>query len=82
MLETVLKCTNDNRKDDIQFERIRDTLYGFWNDKLIIDYYHPACYYPNRVNYYALMSVCRMAEAEWEERKAAYACKTDWNIRS
>ncbi len=56
--------------DELDVEKTSDTMYGFWKDKLIIDYYHPACHYPNRVNYYALMSICRLALAEWEERKA------------
>jgi len=37
------------------------TLFGEWNGKLVIDYYHPASQYPNSVNYYALMSICRLA---------------------
>ncbi len=37
------------------------TLFGEWNGKLVIDYYHPASQYPNRVNYYALMAICRIA---------------------
>ena len=61
-------------EDELSAENTSDTMYGFWRDKLIIDYYHPACHYPNRVNYYALMSICRMAEADWRERKDAYAC--------
>lgn len=56
---------------DVQYTS--DTMYGFWKDTLIIDYYHPACHYPNRVNYYALMSICRMASKEWRDRKIAYA---------
>lgn len=58
--------------DELYVDTTSDTMYGFWRDKLIIDYYHPACQYPNRINYYALMSICRMAEKEWRERKDAY----------
>lgn len=84
LLEAVLdaKGNEKNANPDIRFEKIRDTMYGFWKDKLVIDYYHPACHYPNRVNYYALMSICRMAEQEWEERKFEYARKADSNIRT
>ncbi len=56
--------------DQVFFDKTDDTMYGFWRDKLIIDYYHPACHYPNRVNYYALMSICRAAKDEWMERKS------------
>lgn len=38
-----------------------DNLFTMWNDTLIIDYYHPAVHYPNRVNYYAIYSICRAA---------------------
>lgn len=68
--------------DELNAEKTWDTMYGFWKDKLVIDYFHPACHYPNRVNYYALMSICRMAEDEWEERKHDYARKTDSDIRA
>ncbi len=59
--------------DELEKDGTADTMYAFWKDKLIIDYYHPACHYPNRVNYYALMTVCRLAAEEWEERKRKYA---------
>ena len=68
--------------DELEAGKRQDTMYCFWKDKLIIDYYHPASHYPNRVNYYALMSICRMAKQEWEERKSQYAHKADRNIRS
>ena len=59
--------------DELEMNGTADTMYAFWKDKLIIDYYHPACHYPNRVNYYALMTICRFAATEWEERKRKYA---------
>lgn len=59
--------------EEAEVEKTQDILYGFWRDKLIINYYHPACHYPNRVNYYALMSICRMASVEWEKRKTGCA---------
>lgn len=67
-------------EDEIEMEGTVDTMYAFWRDKLIIDYYHPACHFPNRVNYYALMSICRLAADEWEERKIRYAGKTDSSV--
>lgn len=66
--------------DELDCGTTSDTMYGFWKDKLIIDYYHPACHYPNRVNYYALMSICKVAADEWKERKNRYANKADSNI--
>ena len=68
--------------DELELDGTIDTMYGFWRDKLIIDYYHPACHYPNRVNYYALLSICRLAEEEWEERKIRYESKSYSNNRS
>ena len=34
---------------------------AFWKNTLVIDYYHPACQYPNAVNYYALSAICSAA---------------------
>ncbi len=34
---------------------------ALWKDTLVLDYYHPAVHYPNRVNYYALMAICDVA---------------------
>lgn len=59
--------------EELERDNTSDTMYAFWKDKLVIDYYHPACHYPNRVNYYALMSICRLAAEEWVERKKKYA---------
>lgn len=59
--------------EELERDNTTDTMYAFWKDKLVIDYYHPACHYPNRVNYYALMSICRSAAEEWVERKKKYA---------
>lgn len=41
------------------------TLFGQWNGKLVIDYCHPASQYPNRINYYALMSICQIAKRKY-----------------
>lgn len=68
-----LGCLEKVLDDELEIDPTWDTMYGFWKDKLVIDYYHPACHYPNRVNYYALMSICKMAEPEWTERKLRYA---------
>ena len=58
--------------DELDVENTCETLYGFWKDKLIINYYHPACRYPSRLNYYALMSICKVAEKDWKDRKERY----------
>lgn len=42
-----------------------DNMIAMWNDTLVIDYYHPAVHYPNRVNYYALMSICNIAISKY-----------------
>lgn len=38
---------------------------AFWKDALVIDYYHPACQYPNAVNYYALAAICATAVSQY-----------------
>lgn len=53
-----------------------DSMFGLWKDTLVIDYYHPACRYPNAVNYYALMAICQNAKKQgccgkYEQRLAA-----------
>ena len=68
--------------NELDMDGTIDTMYGFWKDKLVIDYYHPACHYPNRVNYYALLSICRLAKEEWEERKVEYAHEANNDIRA
>ena len=42
-----------------------NSMIAMWNDTLVIDYYHPAVHYPNRVNYYALMSICDTAISKY-----------------
>lgn len=59
-------------QEEVDFCDTSDTMYGFWRDKLVIDYYHPACHYPNRINYYALISICHAASQEWSERRKKY----------
>ena len=44
---------------------------------LVLDYYHPAVHYPNRVNYYALMAICDVARKKygtpvWSEQNEKY----------
>lgn len=46
-----------------------DSLFEFWGNRLIINYYHPAWFgLPNRVNYYALMGICQVALLEKEKQ--------------
>lgn len=47
--------------DELQDEDTWDNMLALWGHTLVIDYYHPAVRYPNRVNYYALMSICQAA---------------------
>ena len=41
------------------------TMFGQWNGKLVIDYYHPASQFPQSINYYALMAICQVAKREY-----------------
>ena len=52
--------------DDWKNNKTAMTLFGEWNGKMVIDYYHPASKYPHRVNYYAPMSICRLAREEYK----------------
>ena len=36
-----------------------------WKNILIIDYYHPAGRYPNKVNYYSLLSIGKIAQEKY-----------------
>lgn len=47
--------------DELNDKDTWDNMIAMWNDTLVIDYYHPAVHYPNRVNYYAIYSICRAA---------------------
>ncbi|WP_278554182.1 hypothetical protein [Parvimonas micra] len=49
------------KDEDIIYDYKNSPLFAIWKDKLIIDYYHPACFYPNRVNYYALSKIVQVA---------------------
>ncbi len=46
------------------FDILADSLQ-LNQDTLVIDYYHPAVHYPNRVNYYALMAICDVARKKY-----------------
>lgn len=35
--------------------KYNNSLIAKWKNILIIDYYHPAARYPNKVNYYSLL---------------------------
>lgn len=48
-------------KGELSCDNTEDNMIAMWKNTLIIDYYHPAVQYPNRVNYYALASICRTA---------------------
>lgn len=54
-----------------------DNMLALWKDTLVLDYYHPAVHYPNRVNYYALMAICDVARKKygtpvWSEQNEKY----------
>lgn len=51
--------------EELRDEDTWDTMMALWKDTLVIDYYHPAVHYPNRVNYYALMSICDVARRKY-----------------
>ena len=46
---------------DLKNENTWADKIAFWKGALVIDYYHPACQYPNVVNYYALSAICNIA---------------------
>ena len=41
------------------------TMFGQWNGKLVIDYYHPASQFPQSISYYALMAICQVAKRRY-----------------
>lgn len=47
--------------NDLIIDNTCDNMYGYWGKTVVIDYYHPACRYPNGINYYALMSIYQIA---------------------
>ena len=47
--------------EELQNDDTWDNMLALWKDTLVLDYYHPAVHYPNRVNYYALMAICDVA---------------------
>lgn len=51
--------------DEFHNEDTWDNMVGLWKDTVVIDYYHPAVHYPNRVNYYALMSISDVAKRKY-----------------
>ena len=54
--------------EELQNDDTWDNMLALWKDTLVLDYYHPAVHYPNRVNYYALMAICDVARKK-------YGCK-------
>ena len=51
--------------EELQDDDAWDNMLAIWKDTLVINYYHPAVHYPNRVNYYALMSICDVARKKY-----------------
>ena len=49
--------------DDIEI--YDNSLIAKWKNILIIDYYHPAGRYPNKVNYYSLLSIGKIAQEKY-----------------
>ena len=47
--------------DELNDGNVWDNLFTMWNNTLVINYYHPAVQYANRVNYYALTAICNAA---------------------
>ena len=37
--------------EELQNDDTWDNMLALWKDTLVLDYYHPAVHYPNRVNY-------------------------------
>lgn len=63
----IIICGNNVRLLNIVFdgaldmEKLYKHHYVIHNGYIIIDYYHPACHYPNFVNYYAIASLYQQA---------------------
>ena len=51
--------------EELQNDDTWDNMLALWKDTLVLDYYHPAVHYPNRVNYYALMAICDVARKKY-----------------
>ena len=47
-------------------EIYENSLIAKWKNILIIDYYHPASRYPNKVNYYSLLSIGKIAQEKYD----------------
>lgn len=63
--------------EELQNDDTWDNMLALWKDTLVLDYYHPAVHYPNRVNYYALMAICDVARKKygtpvWSEQNEKY----------
>ena len=50
--------------DDMEI--YENSLIAKWKNILIIDYYHPASRYPNKVNYYSLLSIGKIAQEKYD----------------
>ena len=51
--------------EELQNDDTWDNMLALWKDTLVLDCYHPAVHYPNRVNYYALMAICDVARKKY-----------------
>ena len=51
--------------EELQNDDTWDNMLALWKGTLVLDYYHPAVHYPNRVNYYALMAICDVARKKY-----------------
>ena len=63
--------------EELQNDDTWDNMLALWKSTLVLDYYHPAVHYPNRVNYYALMAICDVARKKygtpvWSEQNEKY----------
>lgn len=63
--------------NELYLTNIEDKMYGFWKDKIIIDYYHPACHYPNKINYYTLSAIYSNAVTEMQQMQFNNEIKTE-----
>lgn len=52
--------------DELDNNDTWNNMIAMWKHTLVIDYYHPAVQYPNRVNYYALTAICNTAIRKYD----------------
>lgn len=54
-------CLQKILGDEITGESSNEKYFAFWKDKIVINYYHPAAYTSNIVNFYALTAIFKAA---------------------